>query len=76
MERQQGNCVLFDHDNVGRGRTTGGKRAEATSIYEFVDPIIAHIKVVQKRKKYGGANIPVFLEGYSMGGHIFPFTLF
>jgi len=70
-----GGSLVFGHDHVGHGRTTAGERVMVNDIQELVDPIIAHVKKVQKWNYCGDGNLPVFLVGHSMGGLLSMFCL-
>lgn len=70
-----GGSLVFGHDHVGHGRTTAGERAMVNDIQELVDPIIAHVKNVQKWKNCGDGHLPIFLVGHSMGGLLSMFCL-
>ena len=69
-----GGCLVFGHDHVGHGRSSG-KRAGATKMQEYVNPIIAHIEAV-KEWYPGDEELPVYLVGHSMGALISLFLLF
>ena len=70
-----GGSLVFGHDHVGHGRTTAGERVMVNDIRELVDPIIAHVKKVQKWNYCGDGYLPLFLVGHSMGGLLSMFCL-
>ena len=65
-----GGALVFGHDHAGHGRTTFGRRALVTDMNDFTEPIIAHVREIQKLTKRHGMNLPVFVAGHSMGGLI------
>ena len=69
---KRGNLV-FGHDHVGHGRTTG-KRVHINSIDDYVDPVIAHVKAVTNWP--GNETLPIYLLGHSMGGLVALVVLF
>ena len=57
--------LVFGHDHVGHGRSSG-QRVQASSIADFVQPVLAHVKKV--RRDFN--DLPTFILGHSMGGLI------
>ena len=58
--------LVFGHDHVGHGRTTG-QRVQVNSMDDYVQPILSHVK---KAIKDFNSEIPAFIMGHSMGGLI------
>jgi acylglycerol lipase len=75
-DENTGGCLVFGHDHVGHGRTSG-PRVSATKMNEYVYPIVEHIKSV-KEWYFGGLEkqLPIYLVGHSMGALIAIFVLF
>ena len=58
--------LIFGHDHVGHGRSSG-QRVQVSSIQDYVQPVLAHVKKVQRDYN---ADLPLFILGHSMGGLI------
>ena len=61
--------LVFGHDNLGHGRTTGERAQLSTTLEEdFALPVVAHCRA---RKRLDGTNgIPLFILGHSFGSLI------
>ena len=58
--------LVFGHDHVGHGRSTG-QRVQVQSLDDYVQPLISHVRKV---KMDFNDEIPAFIIGHSMGGLI------
>ena len=73
---EEGGCLVFGHDHVGHGRTTG-QRVSASNINEYVNPIVEHIKSVKEwYEEDTESQLPIYIVGHSMGALIALFVLF
>jgi len=68
-------ALVFGHDHVGHGRTTG-PRVQVDSMDEYIDPILAHLDFIKAAKDVCPSGLPVFLYGHSLGGLMSLFVLF
>ena len=57
--------LIFGHDHVGHGRSSG-HRVQASCMQDYVQPVLAHVKKVQRDYD----DLPLFILGHSMGGLI------
>jgi len=57
--------LCFAHDHVGHGRSEG-ETVQASSMDEYVDPVIAHCKEMVAKHP----SLPLYILGHSMGGLI------
>ena len=57
--------LIFGHDHVGHGRSSG-QRVQVSCMQDYVQPVLAHVKKVQRDYN----DLPLFILGHSMGGLI------
>ena len=57
--------LIFGHDHVGHGRSSG-QRVQVSCIEDYVQPVLVHVKKVQRDYN----DLPLFILGHSMGGLI------
>lgn len=64
-----GGILVFGHDHVGHGRTTGSNLpCYIDKFDEYTRPVVAHVRAVQQWD--GHQDLPTFLLGHSLGGLI------
>jgi acylglycerol lipase len=70
-ERLVAKGIVFGHDHVGHGRSTGERMQVATDFKEdYVKAVLAHCKYVANKYKELGAFLPFFCLASSMGATI------
>ena len=65
-------AIVFGHDHVGHGRSSGERVQVKTGLVDLVDPVLRHVEHVKGQHP----GLPCFIVGHSLGGLVSLHCLF